>query len=151
MRRSPVQSQAMAKITSTKKVNSAPQSPATVIADCKTPPSASLTPVRTHNSLLGLALAVMLAGVAFWGANALSSASLVPLPLPLPPCTACTALKVLDEDGASTVDYAGITFKVKESSAFIASPEAAIPTLTKLFSYAYLTGVEAPAVVCSCL
>ena len=143
MRRAPVQSQAMAKITSTKKVNSAPQSPATVIADCKTPPSASLTPVRTHNSLLGLALALMLAGVAFWGANGFSSA-------PLPPCTACTALKVLDADGASTVDYAGITFKVKDSSAFIASPKAAIPTLTKL-SYAYLTGVEAPAVVCSCL
>ena len=141
----------MAKTTSTKKVNSAPQSPATVIADCKTPPSASLTPVRTHNSLLGLALALMLAGVAFWGANALSSASLVPLAL-LPPCTACTALKVLDEDGASTVDYAGITFKVKDSSAFIASPEAAIPTLTKLsYAYSYLTGVEAPAVVCSCL
>jgi hypothetical protein len=140
----------MAKTTSTKKVNSAPQSPATVIADCKTPPPASLTAVKTHNSLLGLALALMLAGVAFWGANALSSASLVPLAL-LPPCTACTALKVLDEDGASTVDYAGITFKVKNSSAFIASPEAAIPTLTKLFSYAYLTGVEAPAVVCSCL
>jgi len=152
VRRAPVQSQAKAKTTSTKKVNSAPQSPATVIADCKTPPSASLTPVRTHNSLLGLALALMLAGVAFWGANALSSASLVPLPLPLPPCTACTALKVLDEDGASTVDYAGITFKVKDSSAFIASPEAAIPTLTKLsYAYSYLTGVEAPAVVCSCL
>ena len=124
------------------------------IADCKTPPSASLTPVETHHSLLGLALALMLAGVAFWGANGFSSAPLPPCtafsPAPLPPCTACTALKVLDADGASTVDYAGITFKVKNSSAFIASPKAAIPTLTKL-SYAYLTGVEAPAVVCSCL
>ena len=142
----------MAKTTSTKKVISAPQSPATVIAHGKTPPSASLTPVTTHNSLLGLALALMLAGVAFWGANAISSASFATLALPLPPCTACTALKVLDEDGASTVDYAGITFKVKNSSAFITSPEAAIPTLTKLsYAYSYLTGVEAPAVVCSCL
>jgi hypothetical protein len=125
------------------------------IADCKTPPSASLTPVETHHSLLGLALALMLAGVAFWGANGFPSAPLPPyadgfFSAPLPPCTACTALKVLDADGASTVDYAGITFKVKNSSAFIASPKAAIPTLTKL-SYAYLTGVEAPAVVCSCL
>jgi hypothetical protein len=101
----------------------------------------------------------MLAGVAFWGANGFSSAPYTALQVldangfssaPLPPCTACTDLKVLDADGASTVDYAGITFKVKNSSAFIARPKAAIPTLTKL-SYAYLTGVEAPAVVCSCL
>ena len=91
----------------------------------------------------------MLAGVAVWGANAISSASFATLALPLPPCTACTAVNVLDEDGAATVDYAGITFKVKNSSAFITSPEAAIPTLTKL-SYAYLTHVEAPAVVCAC-
>ena len=126
------------------------------IADRKTPPSASLTPVETHHSLLGLALALMLAGVAFWGANGFACTALKVLDAdgfssaPLPPCTACTALKVLDADGASTVDYAGITFKVKNSSAFIARPKAAIPTLTKL-SYAYLTGVEAPAVVCSCL
>jgi hypothetical protein len=99
----------------------------------------------------------MLAGVAFWGANGFPSAPLPPyadgfFSAPLPPCTACTALKVLDADGASTVDYAGITIKVKDSSAFIASPEAAIPTLTKLsYAYSYLTGVEAPAVVCSCL
>ena len=72
---------------------------------------------------------------------------------PPPECNGCAALTVLDEDGAATVEYAGVTFRVNDPAAFMASPEAALPMSTKLLmyaSYAYLTGDVAPAVVCSC-
>jgi len=80
---------------------------------------------------------------------------LMALAHPLPACNpnGCAALTVLDEDGAATVEYAGVTFKVSDPAAFMASPEAALPISTKLSmyaSYAYLTGDVAPAVVCSC-
>ena len=95
--------------------------------------------------VLWLALGALMASGTLDGLMALAH--------PPPACNGCAALTVLDEDGAATVEYAGVTFKVSDPAAFMASPEAALPMSTMLSmyaSYAYLTGDVAPAVVCSC-